>query len=58
LETKTMKKFFALMVVFAALFAVGCAEKNGGTAPPADEQAAPADDATEAPAEDAAQPAP
>jgi hypothetical protein len=44
-----MKKFFAPMVVVAALVA-GCAEKNT-TPAPADEKAAPADQA--APAEGA-----
>ena len=51
----TMKKLFALMVVFAALIAVGCAEKD--TAPaPADNQAAPAEEtpADGAPADDTA----
>jgi hypothetical protein len=49
-----MKKFFALTVVFAALFAAGCAEKDT-MPPPADNEAAPADTAPaeEAPAEGA-----
>jgi predicted small lipoprotein YifL len=49
-----MKKVFALMVVFAALFAAGCAEKET-VPPPADEKAAPADEAKDMPADDSAQ---
>jgi hypothetical protein len=46
----TMKKLFALMIVFAALVAVGCAERDT-TPAPADNQAAPP--AEETPAEGA-----
>jgi hypothetical protein len=47
-----MKKFFAVMVVFAALFAVGCAEKDT-MPPPADDQATPAEEPADgAPADD------
>ena len=52
-----MKKVFALMVVFAALFAAGCAEKET-VPPPAEDQAAPAEDAKEMPADEAAEPNP
>ena len=50
----TMKKFFALLVVFAALSAAGCGEKKDTMAPPADEQATPADDAKDMPADESA----
>ena len=43
-ENQAMKKFFALMVVFAALTAVGCAKEDDTMAPPAEDQAVPADD--------------
>ncbi|MEX0610968.1 MAG: hypothetical protein WD229_02505 [Pirellulales bacterium] len=51
----TMKKLFALMVVFAALVAAGCAERDT-TPMPADNQAAPAEEkpADGAPADDTA----
>ncbi len=42
-----MKKLFALMVVFAALVATGCAEKETKPVPP------PAEDTAASPAEDA-----
>lgn len=50
-----MKKLFALMVVFAALVAAGCAERDT-TPMPADNQAAPAEEkpADGAPADDTA----
>ena len=50
-----MKKVFALMVVFAALFAVGCAEKQDTMPPPAEDQAVPADETKEMPAEEPAE---
>ena len=43
LGDQTMKKVFALMVVFAALVAAGCAEKE--TVPPPADNAAPAETA-------------
>lgn len=49
-----MKKVFALMVVFAALIAAGCAEKET-VPPPAEDQATPAEETKEMPAEDAAE---
>jgi hypothetical protein len=52
-----MKKVFALTVVFAALFAAGCAEKKETVPPPAQEQAAPAEETpAETPADDAKAP--
>ncbi len=48
-----MKKFFALSVVIAALFAAGCAKENDTMPPPAEDQAMPVDEgATDMPADD------
>jgi hypothetical protein len=53
----TMKKVFALTVVFAAFFAAGCAEKKETVPPPAQDQAAPAEEApAQTPADDAKAP--